>query len=131
HVSVKSPVQQKIDKLLSQVIVAVLVLAVFAFALSIMRGIPVGESVRFIIALSVSAVPESLPVAISIVLVLAMRRMATKKALVRGMSAIETIGAITTIATDKTGTLTQNILKVQDSWEPKWGSGDMARVLAL
>lgn len=130
HVTVKSPVQKKIDKLLSQVIVAVLVLAAFAFALSIMRGISVGESVRFIIALSVSAVPESLPVAISVVLVLAMRRMATKKALVRGMSAIETIGAITTIATDKTGTLTQNILKVQDSWEPAWGSGRMTHILA-
>lgn len=131
HVTVKSPVQHKIDKLLSQVIVAVLILAVFAFALSIMRGISVGESVRFIIALSVSAVPESLPVAISVVLVLAMRRMATKKALVRGMSAIETIGAITTIATDKTGTLTQNVLKVQDNWQPDWGSGKMAGVLAL
>ena len=131
HVAIKSPVQKKIDKLLSQVIVAVLILAAFAFILSIMRGIPVGESVRFIIALSVSAVPEGLPVAISIVLVLAMRRMAAKKALVRGMSAIETIGAITTIATDKTGTLTQNILKVQDDWEPRWGSGRMTHILAL
>lgn len=131
HVTVKSPVQRKIDKLLSQVIVAVLIMAAFAFALSLFRGISVAESVRFIIALSVSAVPESLPVAISVVLVLAMRRMATKKALVRGMSAIETIGAITTIATDKTGTLTQNILTVQDSWQPAWSSAKMASVLAL
>lgn len=131
HVTVKSPVQKKIDKLLSQVIIAVLVMAAFAFVLSLFRGISVAESIRFIIALSVSAVPESLPVAISVVLVLAMRRMATKKALVRGMSAIETIGAITTIATDKTGTLTQNILKVQDSWQPSWGSGKLAATLAL
>lgn len=131
HVSVKSPVQKKIDKLLSQVIIAVLIMAVFAFALSIFRGISVAESIRFIIALSVSAVPESLPIAISVVLVLAMRRMATKKALVRGMSAIETIGSITTIATDKTGTLTQNILTVQDNWRPKWSSVKMINVLAL
>ena len=130
-VTVKSPVQKKIDKLLSQVIVVVLILAVFAFTLSLMRGISVAESIRFIIALSVSAVPESLPVAISIVLVLAMRRMATKKALVRGMSAIETIGAITTIATDKTGTLTQNVLKVQDTWHPEWAQVDMGTVLSL
>ncbi len=131
HVSSKSPVQAKIDKLLSQVIVAVLILAAFAFALSLYRGISVAESIRFIIALSVSAVPESLPVAISVVLVLAMRRMARKKALVRGMSAIETIGAITTIATDKTGTLTQNILTVQDSWQPSWSQTKIPDVLTL
>lgn len=131
HVDLKSPVQKKIDKLLTQVIVAVLIMAILAFTLSIMRGISVGDSIQFVIALSVSAVPESLPVAISVVLVLAMRRMATKKALVRGMSAIETIGVITTIATDKTGTLTQNILKVQDSWEPGWSSGRMTHILAL
>lgn len=130
-VTVKSPVQRKIDKLVSQVIAAVAVAAVLAFILSIYRGIPVAESIRFVIALSVSAVPESLPIATSVVLVLAMRRMATKKALVRGMSAIETIGAITTIATDKTGTLTQNILTVQDTWQPDWSSAKMAQTLAL
>lgn len=129
--SSKSPVQAKIDKLLSQVIAAVIILAAFAFALSLYRGISVAESIRFIIALSVSAVPESLPVAISVILVLAMRRMARKKALVRGMSAIETIGAITTIATDKTGTLTRNILTVQDSWQPRWSSAKIPSVLTL
>lgn len=131
HVTLKSPVQRKIDKLLSQVVVIVLIMAIFSFTLSIMRGISVAESIRFIIALSVSAVPESLPVAISIVLVLAMRRMATKKALVRGMYAIETIGAITTIATDKTGTLTQNLLTVQKNWQPKWSTAHIANTLAL
>ena len=131
HVTSRSPVQRKIDKLLSQVIIAVLVMALIAFGLSIMRGISISESVRFIIALSVSAVPESLPVAISVVLVLAMRRMASKKALVRGMSAIETIGAITTIATDKTGTLTQNLLRIQDSWQPSWASGNMAKNISM
>lgn len=131
RVNIKSPVQRKIEKLLTQVIIAVLIMAAIAFVLSLMRGISLGESVRFIIALSVSAVPESLPVAISVVLVLAMRRMATKKALVRGMYAIETIGAITTIATDKTGTLTQNSLTVQDTWQPAWSSAKLPRALAL
>lgn len=114
----QSPVQIKIDRLLSQIIAVVAVMAAVAFCLSLLRGVSVAESLRFMIALSVSAVPESLPVAISVVLVLAMRRMASKKALVRSMSAIETIGAITTIATDKTGTLTKNKLTVQDSWIP-------------
>lgn len=113
-----SPVQQKIDKLITQIIAVVVAMAVVAFALSVLRGMEVAESVRFVMALSVSAVPESLPVAISVVLVLGMRRMAARKALVRNMHAIESIGALTTIATDKTGTLTKNKLTVQAVWQP-------------
>ncbi|HEY8886099.1 MAG TPA: HAD-IC family P-type ATPase [Candidatus Microsaccharimonas sp.] len=114
-----SPVQKKIDKLLSYIVMAVGGLAVGAFILAIARGIELTEAIRFVLALSVSAVPESLPVAISVILVLGMRRMAAKKALVRTMKAIETIGVITTIATDKTGTLTENKLSVQETWQPE------------
>ena len=113
-----SPVQKKIDTLLKYIIGAVAVLAVFAFILAISRGIEFTEALRFVMALSVSAVPESLPIAISVILVLGMRRMAAKKALVRTMHAIETVGVITTIATDKTGTLTENKLSVQEVWQP-------------
>ncbi len=115
---VASPVQQKIDKLLSHIIAAVGGLAVVAFSLALLRGTEITEALRFVMAVSVSAVPESLPVAISVVLVLGMRRMATKHALVRTMRAIETVGVITTIATDKTGTLTENKLTVQETWQP-------------
>ncbi|MNX31219.1 Calcium-transporting ATPase 1 [compost metagenome] len=115
----ESPVQKKIDKLISHVIAIVGGVAVVAFALALRGGMELGESLRFVLALSVSAVPESLPVAISVVLVLGMRRMAAKKALVRSMRAIETIGVLTTIATDKTGTLTKNKLTVQEIWHPE------------
>ena len=107
----KSPVQQKIDKLITKIIAAVGSISLVAFGLSLLRGMDFLDSLRFVMALAVSAVPESLPIAISVVLVLGMRRMAAKKALVHQMRAIETIGVITTIATDKTGTLT-----VQDTW---------------
>lgn len=113
-----SPVQKKINKLISYIVAAVAALAVGAFVLALARGIEFTEALRFVMALSVSAVPESLPVAISVILVLGMRRMAAKKALVRNMRAIETIGVITTIATDKTGTLTENKLSVQETWQP-------------
>ena len=113
-----SPVQKKIDRLVSYIVMAVGGLAVGAFILAISRGIELTEAIRFVLALAVSAVPESLPVAISVILVLGMRRMAAKKALVRTMKAIETIGVITTIATDKTGTLTENKLSVQETWQP-------------
>jgi P-type Ca2+ transporter type 2C len=117
---ITSPVQKKIDKLIAYIIAIIAAVAVGAFILAIVRGIEVGEALRLVIALSVSAVPESLPIAISVILVLGMRRMAAKKALVRSMNAIETIGVITTIATDKTGTLTENKLSVQETWQPTW-----------
>lgn len=119
----KSPVQHKIDKLITKIIILVGALALVTFGLALLRGMELAESLRFVIALSVSAIPEGLPIAISVVLVLGMRRIATKKAVVQQMRAIETLGVITTIATDKTGTLTHNKLSVQELWQPtKTGS---------
>ena len=125
----KSPVQRKIDILITKIIATVTAVAVVAFGLSLLRGMDLFDSIRFVMALAVSAVPESLPIAISVVLVLGMRRMAAKKALVHQMRAIETVGVITTIATDKTGTLTKNILTVQEVWtlNPK---NDIKKVIA-
>lgn len=128
--AVTSPVQQKIDQLLTRIIAVVAGIAVVTLGLTLARGMDLTESLRFVLALSVSAVPESLPVAISVVLVLGMRRMATKKALVRNMRAIETIGVITTIATDKTGTLTKNKLTVQETWQPKGVRTPLAQLVA-
>ncbi len=126
----KSPVQEKIDNLLRQIIIVIAAVSLVAFALAVYRGMEFVEALRFVIAVAVSAVPEGLPVAISVVLVLGMRRMATKKALVRTMSAIETIGTVTTIATDKTGTLTLNKLTVQETWVPQLSLPDFKRLVA-
>lgn len=127
--AVSSPVQKKIDKLIGYIIAGVAGIAVVAFALATYRGVELTEALRYVIALSVSAVPESLPIAISVVLVLGMRRMAAKRALVRNMNAIETIGVITTIATDKTGTLTKNELSVQETWQPEWSNHHLPTVI--
>ena len=127
--SSSSPVQKKIDKLIAYIIAVIGAVAVCAFVLAMSRGIEMAEALRLVIALSVSAVPESLPIAISVVLVLGMRRMAAKKALVRNMNAIETIGVITTIATDKTGTLTKNQLSVQETWQPSWSNHHLPTVI--
>ena len=114
----KSPVQKKIDKLVSKIVMIVGGVAIVTFGLALLRGMELAESLRFVIALSVSAIPEGLPVAISVILVLGMRRMAAKKALVNNMRAIETLGVTNAIATDKTGTLTENKLSVQETWQP-------------
>lgn len=113
NITSESPVQVKINRLVFQIIIATIVLAVIAFGLSMWRGMDIFESLKFVMALSVSVVPEGLPIAISIILALGMRRMAQRKALVRNLRAIETVGVITTIATDKTGTLTENRLTLQ------------------
>lgn len=116
--SVTSPVQQKIDTLITRIIYIILGVSIVALTLSLRQGMEFYESIRFVIALAVSAVPEGLPIAISVTLVLGMRRMATRKALARSLRAIETLGTVTTIATDKTGTLTENRLTVKATWSP-------------
>jgi len=126
-----SPVERKIERLLQVVILVIIVVALIAFGLSLLRGTGVTESLRFVIALAVSAVPESLPVAISIILVLGMRRITLKKALATDTSAIETIGVITTIATDKTGALTRNKLNVKELWQPEYVEENIVRSMAL
>jgi Ca2+-transporting ATPase len=125
-----SPVQEKINKLVKKIAIVMGILSIIAFAMSLMAGIGLFESLEFVIALAVSAVPEGLPIAISIILALGMRRMAVQKALVANMRAIETIGVITTIATDKTGTLTMNKLTVQDHWSFVGKESDFKQAVA-
>lgn len=114
----KSPVQQKIDSIVAKLIKLLAVIALFVFVLSLVRGIEVNEAIRFVLAFSVSAVPEDLPIAMTIIFVLGMRRMAKHNALVRSISTIENVGLVTTIVTDKTGTLTKNQLEIAAVWTP-------------
>lgn len=125
----KSPVQVKIDNLIALLVKCIGGASAIVFLLALIRGIPAGEALRFVLSLSVSVVPEGLPVALTVIIVLGMRRMAKQKALVRSFKAIEDIGLITTIATDKTGTLTKNRLKVVDSWTVE--KTDIKEVAAL
>ncbi len=122
-----SPVQAKINKLVTQLMLAAIGLAALVLALELVRGIGPAEAIRFALSLTVSLVPEDLPVALSIILVLGIRRMAKRHALVRNMQAIEDLGMVTVIATDKTGTLTKNQLAVHQIWQP---AGAGRRVVA-
>ncbi len=110
----RSPIEEKIDDFTRKLMVAIIIAAAFAIWLSVLRGTELQEALRFSLTLVVSAVPEGLPVALTIVLLLSARRMARVKALVKKISSIETMGAVTLIATDKTGTITQNKLQVAD-----------------
>lgn len=114
----KSPMQQKIDAIVAKLIKVLAVLALVVFGLSLARGIELSEALRFVLSFSVSAIPEDLSIAMTIVFVLGMRRMAKYNALVRSTDAIENLGLITVVAVDKTGTLTKNQLEIAAAWTP-------------
>jgi len=114
---VKSPLQQKIDQTVGLLIRATAVVSIVVFLLALVRDIDLATAFVFATAVAVSMVPEGLPIALTVTIVFGMRRMAKKKALVRSFRAIEDTGLITTIATDKTGTLTKNKLSVTDVWQ--------------
>lgn len=111
-----SPISQKIDKLVIKIAVVVVGLAALALIIQLIDGIAWLDALKFMLAMIVSAVPEGLPIAISIVLALCAKRMAKKQALIKELRAIEAIGIVTTIASDKTGTLTKNQLELKETW---------------
>ncbi|MDP4510033.1 cation-translocating P-type ATPase [Nonomuraea turcica] len=93
-------------------------LCVVVGALGLVRGQPVELMVVTAISLVVAAVPESLPAVVTLSLALGARRMAARHALVRRLHAVETLGSVTVLATDKTGTLTEGHMVVRRLWTP-------------
>jgi len=103
----KTPLEEKLDSFSKRIAVAVLILAAITTAIGIFRGEKVVDMFLTGIALAVSVIPEGLPAVIAITLALAIRRMKSNKALIRKLPAAETLGRVTVICTDKTGTLTE------------------------
>jgi Ca2+-transporting ATPase len=118
----KTPIERKIDELTKKLLIGIVIVSVAVFILAIVRGIHLDEALRFTLSLIVSAVPEGLPVAMTLVLLLSANGMAKQKALVKKLSALETLGAVTLIVTDKTGTITKNQLSVADHYTHHTGS---------
>jgi len=104
--NVPFPLAQKILKLTHFIAVAVLFIAVFTLAVGLLRGIELKEILGAVIGLSVSIIPEGLPVAVTIVLASGVWRMAKAHAIVRQMAAVEAMGNADTLLVDKTGTIT-------------------------
>lgn len=110
----KPPLLIRMEEFTRLIAVAVGVAIVFLIAVGLWRQMGLGELLTMSIGLAVSAIPEGLPIAITVALAISMRRMAKVNVVVRNLPAVESLGSCTMIATDKTGTLTLNELTVTD-----------------
>lgn len=109
-----TPLQRKISQFSSLLLWAILALAGVTFVIGVLRGQPVMDNFTAAIALAVAAIPEGLPAALTVTLAIGVARMARRRAIIRRLPAVETLGSVTVIASDKTGTLTQNQMTVQE-----------------
>jgi len=107
-----TPLQRRLEQLAKGLAVAALIVVAIVFGLGMLRG--EGFRLMFMVAISmaVAAVPEGLPAVVTIALTLGARRMLARKALIRRLNAVETLGSVTVICSDKTGTLTENRMTV-------------------
>jgi len=107
----KTPLQKKLAKLSKSLAILVGIIAVAIFVIGILVGDPIGEMFELSVAIAVAAIPEGLVVSLTVILALGMQRMAKRKALVRKLVSAETLGSVTVICLDKTGTLTEGKMK--------------------
>ncbi len=112
----KTPLQKRMHKLGVYMGILGVALAALVFATGVIAGNEVVEMLLFSVAAAVSAIPEGLPAVISVSLALGVRRMADRHAIVRRLPAVETLGSVTAICSDKTGTITRNQMTVQRLW---------------
>ncbi len=111
-----TPLQKRMHKLGIVLGSGGVVLAVVVFVLGLLRGHGWVEMLMYSVAVAVSAIPEGLPAVISVTLALGVRRMVGRNAIVRRLSAVETLGSTTVICSDKTGTITENQMTVRRLW---------------
>jgi len=113
---IQTPLQDKVHAFGTRVGFALLALALVAIALGAARGLSWTDIFLTAVAMAVSAIPEGLPVVLTVTLAVGARRMAGRNAILRKLSAVEALGSTTVIASDKTGTLTQNEMTVRRVW---------------
>lgn len=125
----KTPIQERLERMGKWLALVALILCAVIFTAGILRGEPMQLMLLTAISLAVAAIPESLPAVITIVLALGAYRMVKANALIRKLPSVETLGSVTTICSDKTGTLTLNRMSAEfiytiDGLEKEWNVDD-------
>lgn len=118
----RTPLQLRLGRLSHTLVRIVLGLTAVVVLLGLLQGRSVAQMTVVGLSLAVAAVPESLPAVVTIGLALGARRMARHNAVVRSLPAVETLGSVSVVATDKTGTLTQGVMRVEAVWSPAPGT---------
>lgn len=109
----ETPLQISLDNFSKKLAAIIMVISVIVFALRMIQGEPVLDSLMFAVALAVAAIPEALGSIVTIVQAMGTRKMAADQAIIKDLKAVESLGCVSVICSDKTGTLTQNKMTVQ------------------
>ena len=110
----RTPLQISLDKFSSKLATAILIICAIVLGLQIWRGQPIIDALLFAVALAVAAIPEALSSIVTIVQAMGTQKMAKENAIIKKLAAVESLGSVSVICSDKTGTLTQNKMTVQD-----------------
>ncbi|MGM0459090.1 MAG: cation-translocating P-type ATPase [Bacteroidota bacterium] len=112
----QTPIQEKVDKMGNRIGIMIIGFAVFISVVGVIYQMSPYEIFITVVAMVVSAIPEGLPVILTVTLAIGVRRMSARQAIIRSLPAVETLGSTTIIGSDKTGTLTQNQMTVSKIW---------------
>ena len=112
----RTPLQKKVDALGNKIGLLIAAFSVLIAIIGIWHQMDPGEIFITVVAMAVSAIPEGLPVVLTVTLAIGVKRMARRQAIIRSLPAVETLGSTTVIGSDKTGTLTKNEMTVRRIW---------------
>ncbi|MBR3834341.1 MAG: cation-translocating P-type ATPase [Lachnospiraceae bacterium] len=110
----KTPLQKSLDDFGKKLAIIIMIISGVVFGIRLWQGEPILDSLMFAVALAVAAIPEALSSIVTIVQAMGTRKMATENAIIKELKAVESLGSVSVICSDKTGTLTQNKMTVQE-----------------